>query len=162
MVKKHRKDPRRRANSPAGERHPKGAEEGPKDMVKRYDTEAEREHRRQHQAIAPDGGKAKLLRVVEPKQKTAIYAIEGLEMERPGARHPHHVANRRRQVDPEEGHLAKPARAATVNENPAAPGKPRRGTRWRRGRRSRPIRQGRARGNKARRRRRTKTHSVVG
>ena len=27
------------------------------------------EHRRQHQAIAPDGGKAKLLQAVEPNQK---------------------------------------------------------------------------------------------
>ena len=68
MAKKHRKGPRRRANSPARGRHPKGAEEGLKDRVKRYDREAEMEHRRQHQAIAPDGGKVKPLRAVEPKQ----------------------------------------------------------------------------------------------
>ena len=66
MAKKRRKGPRRRANSPARGRHPKGAEEGPQDRVKRNDREAEMEHRR-HQAIAPDGGKAKPLRVVEPK-----------------------------------------------------------------------------------------------
>ena len=69
MAKKHRTGPRRRANSPARGRHPKGAEESPKDRVKRYDREAEMEHRRQHQAIAPDGGKAKPLRAVEPKQE---------------------------------------------------------------------------------------------
>ena len=161
MVKKHRKGPRRRAKSSARGRHPKGVEEGPKDRVKRYDREAEMEHCTQHQAIAPDGGKAKPLRAVEPKQKTAIYAKKGLEMERPFARHPHHVANRRWQVDPEEGHLAKPAWAAIVKENPAALGNPWRVTRCRRGRRSRPIRQGRARGNRARRRR-TKTDIVVG
>ena len=67
MAKKHRKGPRRRANSPARGRHPKGAEEGPQDRVKRNDREAEMEHRRQHQAIAPDGGKAKPLRAVESK-----------------------------------------------------------------------------------------------
>ena len=54
MAKKHRKGPRR-ANSPARGRHPKGAEEGTKDRVKRHDREAEMEHSRQHQAIAPDG-----------------------------------------------------------------------------------------------------------
>ena len=59
MAKKHRKGSRRRANSPARGRHPKGAEEGPQDRVKRNDREEEIEHRRQHQAIAPDGGKAK-------------------------------------------------------------------------------------------------------
>ena len=69
MAKKLRKGPRRRANSPARGRHLKGAEEGPKDKVKRYDREAEMEHLRHHQAIAPDGGKAKPLRAVEPKQK---------------------------------------------------------------------------------------------
>ena len=61
MAKKHRMGPRTRANSPAMGRHPAGAEEGPKDRVKRYDREAEMEHRRQHQATAPDGGKAKPL-----------------------------------------------------------------------------------------------------
>ena len=69
MAKKHRKGPRRRANSPSRGRHPKGAEEGTKNRVKRQDREAEMEYRRQHQAIAPDGGKAKPLRAVEPKQK---------------------------------------------------------------------------------------------
>ena len=159
MAKKHRKGPKRRANSLARGRHPKRAEEGSKDRAKRYDREAEMEHRRQHQAIAPDGGKAKPLREVEPKQKTAIYTKEGLEMERPLA---HHIVNRRWQVDQEEGHLVKPAWAATVKENPAALGDARRVTRWRRGCRSRPTRQGRARGNRARRRRRTKTHISVG
>ena len=63
MAKKHRKGPRRRANSPARGRHPKGAEEGTKDR------EAEMKHRRQHQVIAHDGGKVKPLRAVGPKQK---------------------------------------------------------------------------------------------
>ena len=37
MAKKHRKGLRRRANHPARGRHPKGAEEGPKDRVKLND-----------------------------------------------------------------------------------------------------------------------------
>ena len=60
-------------------------------------------------------------------------------------------------MGPEEGHLA-----ATVKEYPAAQGNPRRDIRCRRGRQSRPIRQERARGNGARRRRRAKIHSFVG
>ena len=68
MAKKNRKGPRRRVNRLARGRHPKEGE-GLKDRAKRYDREAGMEHRRQHQAIAPDGGKAKPLQAVEPKQK---------------------------------------------------------------------------------------------
>ena len=42
-------------------------------------------------------------------RKSANFAIEGLEMEWPCARHPLHVAHWRRQAGSEEGHLAKPA-----------------------------------------------------
>ena len=139
MAKKSRKGPRRRANSPARGRHPKGAEEGLKDRVKRYDNikrELLMEERRNHCERRSQS------------RKSAKFAIEGLEKEWPCARHLLHVAHWRRQAVPEEGHLAKPAWAATA-------------TRGRRGRRSRLTRQGRARGNRARRRRRAKTHSFV-
>ena len=139
-MKKHRKGPRRRANSSARGRHPKGAEEGPKDRVNRYDNikrELLMEERRNP------------CEWWSQSRKSANFATEGLEKERLCARHPCHVAHWRRQAATEEGHLAKPAWVATAN-------------RGRRGRRSRPNRQGRVRGNRARRRRRAKTHSFVG
>ena len=132
--------PTRRVNCPARGRHPKGAEEGPKDRVKRYDNikrELLMEERRNP------------CERWSQSRKSANFAIEGLEKEWSCGRHPQHVAHRRRQAAPEEGHLAKPAWAATA-------------TRGRRGRRSRSNRQGGARGNRARKRRRAKTHSFVG
>ena len=124
MAKKHSKGPRRRANSPARGRHPKRAEEGPKERVKRYDNNNRERLMEERRNPCERWSQSR---------KSANFAIEGLEKKCPCARHPLHVADRRRQMVPEEGHLVKPAWAATA-------------TRGRRGRLNRPIRQGRARG----------------
>ena len=129
MAKKHSKGPMRRANSLARRRHLKGAEEGPKDRVKRYDN-IKRELRMEERRNPCERW--------SQSRKPANFAIEGLDNEWPSARHPLHVAHRRQQAVPEEGHRAKPAWAATA-------------TRGRRGHLRRPICQGRARGNRARR-----------
>ena len=98
-MKKHSKGPRRRANSPARERHPKGAEEGLKDRVKRYDNIKRELLMGKGETSASGGAKAenRKLRHRGPGEEMALHTTPTpcSTLETAGA--------------PEEGHLAKPA-----------------------------------------------------